>query len=178
VRVLLRLLSPLLGLAVAAAGALLAAEVGWAWARPHGGHLLVPWPSLVARLGDHDWASRPVRLTAAAVAVAGLLLLLVAATARCRDVRLRDPAPGIAVTTSPRSLARLVGHRVRAEDGVGSASVTASHRRVRVRATSRFESGAELRPRLVEVVGEVVDALPVPRAPRVSVAVSSPKDRA
>jgi hypothetical protein len=44
-RLLLRLLAPLLGLALAAAGVLLVIEVVAAWVRPAtGSGLLVPWP--------------------------------------------------------------------------------------------------------------------------------------
>ncbi|MGQ0718981.1 MAG: hypothetical protein ACT4NP_17030 [Pseudonocardiales bacterium] len=44
-RPLLRVLSPLLGLAVAVFGALVALEVFWAWLRPAGGSLVAPWPA-------------------------------------------------------------------------------------------------------------------------------------
>lgn len=124
-RVLLRLLSPLLGVAVAIAGGLLAVEAGW------------------------------VR----------------------RDVRLTDPADDVTVVTSPRSLARLVGHQVRAEDGVCSASVTASARRVRVRVISSMNTEAQLRPTLTTRVDELVGGLPLARKPKVQVVVDSPKDR-
>lgn len=177
-RVLVRILSCLLGLAVAAAGALLAVEVAWAWIYPQSGPLLVPWPQWRDRLGELTWGDGSVRLVAALVAVAGLLLLLFAATARRREVRLRDPTPEVTMSTTPRSLARLVGHRVRGAEGVSGASVTASARAVRVRASSRVQSERELRPRVLEVATEVVDALPLPRTPKVTVVVDSPKDRA
>jgi hypothetical protein len=55
--------------------------------------------------------------------------------------------------------------------------VTASRRRVRVRATSRVHDEATLRPRLLEVAREAVADLPMPARPKVSVVVISPKDR-
>jgi len=170
VRVLLRLLSPFLGLAVACAGALLVAEVAWHWAG--NGHLAPRPPTGVT------WTDDRVRPIALATAVAGLLLLLIALTARRRFVRLHDPADGVVVTTTPTALARVVGNRVRAEEGVAGASVTASRRRIRVRATSRLHDEAALRPRLLDVAGRTVKALPLPSPPKVSVVVSSPKDRA
>lgn len=176
-RLLVRLLSCLLGLAVAAAGALLALEVTWAWIWPRSAPLLVPWPRWRDRLAELSWSDTPVLLVAGGVALAGLLLLLFSATARGREVRLLAPKPGVTVTTTPRSLARLVGQRVRGAPGVTGATVTASARRIRVRASSKLQTEQELRPRVLEVATEVVDTLPLPRKPKVSVVVNSLKDR-
>ncbi|ATY16290.1 hypothetical protein CU254_11210 [Amycolatopsis sp. AA4] len=176
-RVLVRLLSTLLGLAVAAGGALLALEVGWSWWQPDKAPLLVPWPRWKAAIAELDWTSTPVRITAGIALLAGLVLLLLALGAGDRAVRMTDPADGITVNTSPRALARLIGLAVRAEDNVRGASVTASSRRVRVRATSRLETEEQLRPRLLETVAGVLDDLPLQRRPKVSVVVDSPKDR-
>ncbi|MER5261635.1 DUF6286 domain-containing protein [Actinosynnema sp. NPDC002837] len=165
-RVLLRVLSPLLGSALAAAGALLVVAVARHWS----GHGWPTWP-------DWSWVDRPVLVTGACVAAGGLFLLVVASRAGVSQVPLDDPADGVRVVTTPASLARVVGHRVRAEDGVVDVSVTASRRKVRVRATSRLHDEASLRPRLLEVARAAVDDLPMPVRPKVSVIVISPKDR-
>jgi hypothetical protein len=177
VRVFVRIVAALLALALAAAGTLLALEVGWLWLRPTEGPLLVPWPDWRDRLAEVSWESTPVQVTAWITAVAGLGLLVAALAARRREVVLADPAPGVSVRTSPRSLARIVGTRVRAEDGVRAASVTATRAKVRVRATSRLVGEEQLRPRLTGVVGDLLADLPLVRAPRVSVVVDSPRDR-
>ncbi|MGW5054511.1 DUF6286 domain-containing protein [Actinokineospora sp. NPDC004072] len=176
-RIVVRIVAVLLGLALAAVGAVLALEVAWRWLRPDGDPLLVPWPDWQARLGELTWQSQAVRAAAWITAAAGLLLLLAALVARRRDVVLRDPAPEVTVRTSPRSLARIVGTRVRAEDEVRGASVSATRRKVRVRAASGLAPEARLRPRLTEVVGGVLADLPLARTPRVSVVVDSPRDR-
>ncbi|WP_156754346.1 DUF6286 domain-containing protein [Actinokineospora pegani] len=176
-RVLVRVLTCLLGLALVAGGALLAVEVAWTWARPVDGPLLVPWPTVRDRVADMTWQSTDVRVVAGVLAGAGLVLLLVSMTARRKDVALLDPAPGITVRTSPRSLARIVGVRVRAEDNVTGASVTATARKVRVRATSGLESEQELRPRLLEVVRDTLADLPLGNQPKITVVVDSPRDR-
>ncbi len=176
-RVLLRLLSPLLGLAVAAAGALLAVEAGWVLVRPRSAPLLVAWPAWRDWLAGYAWSDTAIIVAAAALVVLGVLLLVLAGSARRHDVRLTDPADAVTVVTSPRSLARLVGHRVRAEDGVRSASVTAGTRRIRVRATSRLNTEAQLRPTLTALLNELVGSLPLDRTPRIRVVVDSPKDR-
>ncbi len=175
-RVLLRLLSPLLGLAVAAAGALFALEVAWAWARPNNVPLLVPWPDWRTALESVTWADVPVLLAAAAAVLVGLLLLLITALARTKDLPLREPAPDVTVTTSTPALTRLVGHRVRAADGVRSASVHVRRRKIRVRVASRLHGESELAPSLTTEVRELVSSLPLTRAPRVQVVVDSPKD--
>jgi Family of unknown function (DUF6286) len=178
VRVVLRLFAALLGLALAAVGFVLAVEVGWAWARPGHGSLLVPWRTWLTNLGGYSWIDQPVRLTAILLAVGGLVLLLIAALARGpKTVPMNDPSPEVSVVTSPRSLARLVGNTVRGQDGVTGTTVTASKRKVRVRAKSRLSAEADLLPRLTEVATGVVGDLPLPRTPKVSVVVDSPRDR-
>ncbi|NBH10308.1 hypothetical protein GTY80_44580, partial [Amycolatopsis sp. SID8362] len=70
-----------------------------------------------------------------------------------------------------------VGLTVRAQDNVAGASVTASARRIRVRAKSTLEAEGELRPRLLETVSALLDDVPLARRPKVTVVVDSPKDR-
>ncbi|MFI5608195.1 DUF6286 domain-containing protein [Amycolatopsis sp. NPDC051903] len=176
-RVVVRLLSTVLGLAVAVGGALLALEVGWRWWQPGRAPLIVQWERWREDLAALQWTGTPVRVTAALVVVAGLLLVVFALGAGNRAVRMTDPADGICVSTSPRALARLVGLAVRAQANVSGASVTASARKVRVRATSRLETEEQLRPRLLETVAAVLDDVPLERRPKVSVVVDSPKDR-
>lgn len=174
-RVLLRVLSPLLGLALAAAGVVVVVAVARHWAGPS-------WPDRPAWLTppswpDWSWVDRPVLPLGAGLAIGGLFQLVVALRAGVSQVPLDDPADDVRVVTTPASLARVVGHRVRAEEGVADATVTASRRRVRVRATSRVHDEATLRPRLLEVAEDAVAGLPLPARPKVSVVVLSPKDR-
>jgi hypothetical protein len=152
---------------------LLGTEVTWAHWNPGRGGLVVPWQRWEQAVSDLHFSEIPVQVTAGVVALVGLLLVLAAARARRRDVRMYDPAPDVSVVTSPRSLARLVGHRLRAEDAVGEASVTASARRVKVRVDTRFRTAEELRAHLRDIADDTLGALPVPRTPRVSVAVHS-----
>jgi hypothetical protein len=176
-RILVRVLAGLFGLGLAVVGALLAVEVVWAWLWPADSPLLVPWPRWRARLDELTWQRAEVRLVAGALVGVGLVLLLIAATARRRDVRLREPAAEVSVVTSPRSLARIVGRRVRAQDNVTFASVTATPKTIRVRAAGRLETDTQLRPRLLDVAKATVDDLPLVRTPRVRVVVISPRGR-
>jgi hypothetical protein len=173
VRILVRLVSAVLGLAVAGVGVILGLEGAWAHWNPGHGGLVVPWRQWRAAAGGLAWSDVPVQVTAGLVALAGLLLILTAAAARQRDVRMYDPAPEVSVVTSSRSLARMLRHRVRAQDAVSEAAVRASPRRVKVYADTRFRSADELRPLLAEAADDALGALPVPRTPRVSIAVRS-----
>ena len=171
-RVLLRVLAPLLGLALAAAGLLVVIEVVAAWLRPGmEGGLLVPWPDWMATLASLSWNESPVPGIAIGVGVAGLLLMIVGLTARRADVRLEAPTVDMTVTTSPRALARLVGTCVRESEDVVSASVTASARRVGVTALGWSDAPPDLREVLVGRVKERLDELPLRRRPRVAVSV-------
>jgi hypothetical protein len=176
VRALLRVLTPLIGLALAAAGVLLVIEVVAAWLQPFQpagarGWVVVPWPQWKAALDQLSWRSDPVPAVAIGVAVVGLVLVLVGLLARRSDIALDGPRPSMTAATSPRVLAQLVGRRVRATDDVAGASVTASRRRVSVSAQAWGEPGPELRDAIAARVDELVDALPLRRRPRVSVSV-------
>ena len=171
-RGLLRVLAPVLGLALAAAGVLVVIEVVAAWVRPGMENgLLVPWPDWLATLAGLSWNDSPVPGIAIGVAVVGLLLMIVGLTARRAEVRLEAPTTDMTVTTSPRVLARLVGTRVRAFDDVLSASVSASARRVGVTVVAWHDAPPDLREVIVAAVKELLDALPLRRRPRVAVSV-------
>jgi hypothetical protein len=169
-RVLLRLLAPLLGLAVAAAGLLLGIEVVAAWVHPPAATgLIVPWPQWRRTLETTTWSDFPVPQIAIAVAAVGLALLLVGLLARRSDIMLAPPAPEITVSTSPRVLARLVGRRVRAGEDVKSAGVTATKRRVAVTAQGWTDPDPQLRSSVQARVDELLDELPLQRRPRIRV---------
>jgi hypothetical protein len=171
-RVVLRVLAPLLGLALAVAGVLLVIEVVSAWVRPDAdGGLLVPWPDWGATLTNLSWNESPVPGIAIGVGVAGLLLVFVGLAARRADLRREAQTAEMTVMTSPRVLARLVGTRVRASDDIVSASVTASARRVAVTARVWNDAPPEVRETVVSRVEEMLDELPLRRRPRVAVSV-------
>jgi hypothetical protein len=174
-RVLLRLLAPVLGLALAAAGVLLAIEVVAAWTR-RGTDLagvIVPWPQWRAGLESTSWSAPLVAWIAIAVALLGLVLVLVGLGARRSDIPVTAPRPEMAVTTTPRMLARLVGQRVRRGDDVAGADVTASKRRIAVGAHGWGDldgpAGKALRASVEESVSALLDDVPLARRPRVSV---------
>lgn len=172
-RVLLRVLSPLLGLALAAAGVLIVVEVVATLVRSEATDgLLVPY---LSALEGVTWADQTVLLIAIGVAVLGLLMLLIAMSGRRRDIEFTAPSHEITVTTSPRTLARLVGRRVRAADGVAAASVTATRRKVAVQAQGYGDASPNLRTTVQEQVDALLDELPLARRPRATVSVADRK---
>ena len=171
-RALLRVLAPLLGIALAAAGVLVVIEVVAAWVLPGPeGGLLVRWPDWGATLAILSWNESPVPGIAIGVGVAGLLLMIVGLAARRSEVRLEAPTADMTVTMPPRVLARLVGTRVRASEDVLSASVTASARRVVVTALVWHDAPPDLREAIVGRVTELLDELPLRRRLHVAVSV-------
>lgn len=114
--------------------------------------------------------SSPMATAAAALVVAGVLLLLSAALPgrTARRLVLTDDVPG-ATAVSHRDLSRHVRRRVERSDGVQSSRVRVSRRRVDVDALSPLDDPDPVRLRVEEASREAVDALhPIP-APRVRV---------
>ena len=72
-------------------------------------------------------------------------------------------------------LARLVGRRVRATDGVAAATVTATGRKISVGAQAWNDAGSELRSDVGSAVDTLLDELPLARRPRVAVTVQQRK---
>lgn len=172
-RVLLRVLAPLLSIALAALGALIVVEVVAAWTGAATGSagLLVPWRDWRTDAGATLWTAGPVLPIAVAAAVVGALLLLVGLFARRHDVALSSPSPGVTVSTAPRVLARMVGRDVRDADPVSAATVTASASSVTVRASGRGDD-ATVRDGARAAAAAVLDRLPLARQPRLSVRVT------
>lgn len=169
-RTFLRILALLLGLALAAAGVLIVLEVVVAWIRPAQDGLVVPWQSWRAALAEQTWADRPVLIVAICAAVVGLLLGLVALLAGRRQIGLDSPAPAVTMSTTPSVVARLVGRHVRAADDIAAATVTASSRKITVRASGTAGASPEaLRDVVHERVDTLLDGVPLRHRPRVSV---------
>jgi hypothetical protein len=174
VRLLLRVLAPLLGLLLAAAGLAIVVETVTLWVAPASSPLVLPWPTWRTAAEGLTWQSGAVRGTAIVVGVVGLLVLLLGLVARRHDVFLADPVPEVTVTTSPHSLARAVGHEVRSHADVVSASVVASAKKITVKA-STLDPAETVRDAVRERVDELLGRLPLARRPKVSVSVTTTK---
>lgn len=173
-RLLLRVLAPLLALLLAVVGLGIVVETVTLWVAPAASPLVVPWPSWQAAVEGLTWQSGSVRAVAIVVGVVGLFVLLLGLVARRHDVYLADPVPEVTVTTSPRSLARAVGHEVRSHDDVVSASVVASAKKITVKAAT-LDPAEDVRASLRERVDETLVRLPLAQRPRVAVSVTTTK---
>lgn len=173
-RLLLRVLAPLLGLLLAVVGLALVVETVTLFLAPASSPLVVPWPAWQAAVASLTWQSVSVRVAAVVVGVVGLFVLLLGLVARRHDVYLADPVPEVTVTTSPRSLARAVGHEVRSHDEVVSASVVATPRKITVKAAT-LDTAEEVRTAVRERVEQQLVRLPLARRPRVAVSVTTTK---
>lgn len=171
-RLLLRVLAPLLGLVLAVVGLAIVVETVTLWVAPASSPLVVPWPAWQAAAEGLTWQSGAVRGTAIVVGVVGLFVLVLGLVARRHDVYLADPVPEVTVTTSPRSLARAVGHEVRSHSDVVSASVVASTKKITVKA-STLDPAEAVREDVRARVDEMLARLPLARRPRVSVSVTT-----
>lgn len=173
-RLLLRVLAPLLALLLAVAGLALVVETVTAWVAPASSPLVVPWPAWRTAIEGLTWQSGSVRAVAIVVGVVGLFVLILGLVARRHDVFLADPVPEVTVTTSPRSLARAVGHEVRSHDDVVSASVVASSSKITVKAAT-LDPAEEVRAAIRDRVTEMLVRLPLARRPRIAVSVTTTK---
>ncbi|NYH76824.1 hypothetical protein FHR84_000138 [Actinopolyspora biskrensis] len=176
-RPFVRFLTVLLGLLLLAAGVVLLIELVWTASPPLEGTFLLERPPLEAELRTLSWNAPAVRTGAAVTAVLGVLLLLFGLRAGRGDIRLHDPAEGVAVVTGPRSLARVVGHKMREQEGVAKATVVARRKAVRVTAVSEFTEVGDLERRLADTARATIDDLPLVTTPRVSVTVRPTKRR-
>lgn len=174
-RLLSRLLALLLSFAVLVGGVVLAVEV--VAQRVGAGPVLVGWPALYRWADRTPWTAAGVRLTCAALAVLGLVLLALQVKPR-RPGRLRlataDPATDAAITR--RGLAQALRATVADIDGVRDVRVAVRRRRIRIRAVAAAgqpDGGVPIRDRVVEVAQARLDALRLLRAPRLAVRVAT-----
>lgn len=163
VPLLARLFSALLALSLVAAGVIVVVEV--AAARLGIGWTILP-SDTVQKLRDRAWDDQAVVLTIVAVAVVGLVALLVGLWPRAP---LTVPITGIPGASYERyALERSVTRRLEAVDGVTGARVRAGRRRVTARVdTNRRFRPDELRAEVESVLAQTVAERSVALSPRV-----------
>lgn len=174
-RVVERILSLLLALAVVAGAIVLALEVGWAVAGQ--APLLVDWRPAYTSGTHHAWDNAIVRVTAAVLLAVGLLLLLAELKPR-RATRLRmtstDPTVDAAITR--RSLRSSLLARARQVDGISDAKASVGRRKVAVRAVSRLgstETAQSLNGELDAALRRRLDELELAHTPRLRTRVAA-----
>jgi hypothetical protein len=176
VRYVNRVLIVVLALVLAGTGAGVAVEIGLAaLARPP---LVLPYPQLADVLGRSRWADAPVVAVLAGVALLGLVLLAgQLVPRRTRLVPIADPVPGVSTATTRRSLERVLRRAASGADGITTASVRATPRRIRVRAVTRLRDATGLHAGVVAAVGDQLDGIGLARRPAISVSVRQKESR-
>ncbi len=125
-----------------------------------------PWivthPTIAEDLHQRTWQDGLVRVVAVAVAVLGLLLLLVSLKRSApSELPLDSDVDGVAFSVDRKSLERFVSGVAVGEPGVDSASASARRQRVGVRASTMLQDPGDLDERVRSAVtGRLVGLRP------------------
>lgn len=131
-------------------------------------------PEFARRLALRTPADLAVQLTGGALALAGVLLLLLAFTPGLRGIlpmRTPDPATGVRAGLGRRDAAQVLRDRAMEVSGVRSVRVKVGRSHIAVRATSHFRELDDVRADLDEVLAVGIEELGLahPPQPRVRV---------
>lgn len=138
------------------------------------------WPSFLAPAGEflsgQTWASPAVWAAAIIVALTGLILFLAAILpGKHTAIRLTGPDGADSKVTetviSRRGLAKLASSHLDQADGVDSASVTATAKKVTATVSTPLHNAPELAGKLTRSLERKFDQIGVDPAPRVTVKV-------
>jgi hypothetical protein len=171
-----RILVVLLALTMAVTGVLAAVEIGLAaLGRPP---LVLPRAQLTDVLQRSRWTDAQVEGVLLGVAVLGLVLLAgQLVPRRTRLLAIADATPGVTAATTRRSLERALRRAARGADGITAASVTATPRRVKVRAVTALRDVTGIQANLVATVDDQLDGIGLAHRPPVSVSLRQKESR-
>lgn len=172
-RLVNRLLAALLSLALIVAGILMVIEVvaqrlGRDW-------VVVDWPQLYDWTRRTPWQQGSVRVSCILLALAGVLLLA-AELKRSKPSRLAVRSEATDAAYTRRGVASTIRSAVSQVDGINSASVSVSRRKVKVAATTaglQPFTAESLREPATAAAQQRLDALELQSPPALSVQVST-----
>ena len=168
-KLLNRVLSVLLGLALVVLGVVVPVEVVHA-ALNRSGHLLVPYGPVADFLREHAWSSAPVLAILAAAAVVGLLLVLAQLKPRRPGLLAMDTDDdSVTVGIARRSLGRALGAAASDVDGVTEARGRLRRSRATVVAVSPLRDVSGLEERVRDRVQGSLDDLRLVTPPALKV---------
>lgn len=171
-RILSRLISLAVALALAAGGALVAVEV--VVAEYGSGPWVIPYDDWYRSARTNTWSSTPARQVALALLASGLLLLFVQ-LARRRPVALPMEAKrsGHPALLSRRGVERSLTRTVSRVDGVATAKVKISKARARVNTTTNRRLPGDIEARVSTAAQQRLAALRLADPPQLSVRLRS-----
>ena len=172
-RVLNRLVSALLALALLAGGLLVAAEIASA-AFGREEPLLLPWDRWYDEATTTPWSDPDLRLGFAGLVLAGVLLLLLeAARRRPTAVPLAPAGDGVDADLDRRGLEAWLGQRLETVDGVATAKARITKSAAVVRAQTPGRDTVRLRDELRVEAARALDQLELAKPLPVKVSVHS-----
>lgn len=175
-RIVTRLVSALLALALLVGGLLTALEIAAAGLGRED-HLVVPWRDWRQELLDTPWEDFVVRLVLAAMLAAGLLLLfLLLAPRRPTAVRLADRTDGAAAELDRSGLERHLGACMQRVEGVGGVGVRVRRGRARISAVTPARDTAPVESSLRGAADRALGELGLASSLPVRVSVSSRRE--
>jgi hypothetical protein len=172
-----RLLAALLSLALIVAGVLVVVEV--VAERLGGGPVVVDWPHVYDWARRTPWQQGSVRVASILLVILGVLLLA-AELKRSRPSRLAVRSSTTDAAYTRRGVAATIRSAVSDVDGINSASVSVSRRKVKVAATTAGRqpfTAESLREPATAAARQRLEALELQSPPALSVQVSTASTR-
>lgn len=175
-RIVDRVLSAVLGMALLVAGLLVAVEIMLAglgrspW--------LAPYDRWAESASTTPWSDPDLRVVFVGLIVVGVLLLLVEGARRRPEVlALAAQGPGVVALLERREVERWLVERVGGVEGVADAGVRISNGRTLVEATSVGRDTTTVEPGVREVASQSLESLGLDRPMRLAVKVRPRQER-
>jgi hypothetical protein len=173
-RIMLRVLSALVALALIAGACLLIGQV--VVGMTGGGDFLVPTAHWYDALRETPWGDASVVYTGTALLVTGLLVIVVVVLTRPRLFTLARPEEAVEVVIAPRAVAQMLRRQAEAVPGVGAASVEVSRVLARISVTAPLASPEKVEQSLAEALAHGLKQVPWTRVPRLEIEVIGSRD--
>lgn len=173
-RIMLRVLSALLALALVASASLLIGQV--VVGMSGGGDFLVPTSDWYAALRTTTWNDASVVYTGIALLIVGLLVLVVVVLSRPRLFTLARPEDTVDVVIPPRAVAQMLRRQAEVVPGVGAASAEVTRDLARISVTAPLASPATVEQDLAAALTHGLKKVPWSRMPRLEIEVIGPRE--
>lgn len=174
-RIVLRVVSALVALALVAGAGLLIVEI--VVQMTGGENLLAPTAAWYDSLRDTVWGSTTPVYAGIALVVAGLLLLAAAALARPRLFTLARPQHGVEVVIPPRAVAHMLCRQAETVAGVATASAEVDRDLARISVTAPLIAPQKVEQDLALVLTHGLKKIPWTRVPRLEIEVIGGRER-
>lgn len=173
-RILLRVTSALVALAMIAGASLLIGQV--VVGITGGGNFIVPTEDWYATLRRTAWNDASTVYAGIGLVVVGILLLAVVLLTRPRLFTLARPDDAVDVVIPPRAVAQMLRRQAEAVAGVGTASAEVDRDLARITATAPMASTDRVERDLAQALAHGLKLIPWSRMPRLEIEVIGARD--